>query len=104
MSLKTRETNASLSSGYTSEGLEKDGPRATLVATFSGLTTTRSAWIEQSVDGDTWMKSPGSDVTLTAGQTNQMWNDDVTPRGTLLRLRVASGTGRVTTVKLLSNG
>lgn len=104
MSLQTREVNASLSGGYTSEGLQKDGPRATLAATFSGLSTTRSAWVEQSVDGNTWQKSPGSEVTLAANQTEQMWNDDVTPRGTMLRLRVASGTGTVTTVKLLSNG
>ena len=56
------------------------------------------------VDGNTWQKSPGSEVTLAANQTEQMWNDDVTPRGTMLRLHVASGTGTVTTVKLLSNG
>ena len=104
MSKKTRELNASLSGGYTSEGLQKDGPQCTFEATFSGLTGSVSAKLEESIDGNVYQEVPESATTLTAGQTVQMWNDDMMPRGVMLRIVVGSGSGMITGIKLLSNG
>lgn len=105
MSKKTRELNASLSGGYTSEGLQKDGKNCTFVAEFDGLTANTPAHLEQSVDGETpYQEVPDSATTLEAGQTVQNWNDDMLPRGTMLRIVVGSGAGTIVNIKLLSNG
>lgn len=105
MSLKTREVNASLSGGYTSEGLEKDGPHCTFEATFSGLTNSVSVKLEESIDGNVYQEVPESATTLAAGETVQMWNDDMLPRGMMLRIVVgSSANGTITGIKLLSNG
>lgn len=104
MSLKTRELNVSLAGGYTSEGLKKDGSHGTFVAIFSDMQGGADAKLQQSVDGDHWSDVPESAVTIAAGQTEQMWNDSVTPRGTLLRLVVGADLqGTLDAIKLLSN-
>lgn len=106
MSKKTRELNASLSGGYTSEGLQTDGENFTFAAMFDGLTANTPAHLEQSVDGETpYQEVPDSATTLEAGQTVQNWNGNNTvPRGTMLRIVVGSGSGTITQIKLLSNG
>ena len=105
MSLKTRELNASLTSGYTSEGLQKDGKNCIFVAEFDGLTANIPAHLEESVDGETYQEVPDSATTLGAGQTVQMWNDGMLPRGTMLRVVIGSAeAGTIVGIKLLSNG
>lgn len=104
MSKKTRELNASLAGGYTSEGLQKDGKNCTFSAEFDGLAANTPAHLEQSVDGEIYQEIPESATTLEADQTVQNWNDDMLPRGTMLRIVVGSGPGTITKIKLLSNG
>lgn len=104
MSLKTKQLNASLANGFTTEGLQKDGNNATFLATFSGVATATEAKLQQSIDGDIWSDIPGSEATIQVAQTEQMWNDDITPRGILLRLVVGpSANAQLVTIKLLSN-
>lgn len=104
MSLKTRKPQASLSEGYTSEALHKDGSRSTFVALFSDLAGGAEAKLQQSVDGQHWSDLPNSETTLEASQTEQMWNDDITPRGTAVRIVVgADATGSLEAIKLLSD-
>lgn len=105
MSLKKRELSASLVGGYTSEGLQKDGERGTFEATFTGLSSSVNAHLEQSVDGENYQKIPESDAIIETGQAIQIWNDDITPRGTMLRIVVESAaSGTINGIKLLSNG
>lgn len=104
MSLKTRELNASLNEGYISDGLQKDGGHGTFVAEFETLNGETAAKLQQSVDGKHWSDMPNSEVTLGNGQQEQMWNDDITPRGTVIRIVIgADVTGSIVAIKLLSN-
>lgn len=104
MSLKTKQHNASLANGFTTEGLQKDGSNATFVAVFSNVDQNTEAKLQQSVDGDIWSDIPGSEATIQPDQTEQMWNDDITPRGIMLRLVVGpSANAQLLTIKLLSN-
>ena len=101
--LDTKELNASLSGGYTSEGLQKEGQKMTFLAVFSGLSGTTTARLEQSVDGATYNEIPDSEVTVASGSSQQMWNDcGVLPSGSFVRVRVNSISGTLVRIKMLS--
>jgi|GEM_PF-2323261 len=101
--LKTLETNASLAGGYTSEGLQKEGPRMTLMASFRGLSEATTARLEQSVDGTSYNEIPGSEATISAGTSEQMWNDcGMLSEGSYVRVSVDAVSGTLYLIKMLS--
>jgi len=103
MSLDTQNINASLVGGLTSDGLTKNGSHATFLALFDAVESTAVAVLEQSPDGANWSELEESEVTIEPGQTEQMWVENNTPRGTLLRLKITETTGTLVAIKLLSN-
>jgi hypothetical protein len=94
--------SASLSGGYTSDGLQKQGPRMTFMAVFSGLTGQTKARLEQSVDGTKYNEIPDSETTIASGNSEQMWNDIMLPEGSFVRLAVDAVAGTLTEIKMLS--
>lgn len=101
--LDTKELNASLSEGYTSDGLQKQGPRMTFMAAFSGLTGQTKARLEQSVDGTKYNEIPDSETTVPAGDSEQMWNDcGILPEGSFVRMTVDAVSGTMVEIKMLS--
>lgn len=100
--LHVKEINQSLAGGYTSEGLQKQGPKMTFMAAFSGLTGQTKARLEQSVDGTKYNEIPDSETTIAPGDSEQMWNDIMLPEGSFVRLTVDAVSGTLTEIKMLS--
>ena len=100
--LETLKPSASLSGGYTSDGLQKQGPKMTFMAAFSGLTGQTKARLEQSVDGTNYNEIPDSEATIAPGESEQMWNDIMLPEGCFVRLSVDAVRGTLTEIKMLS--
>ncbi|MCQ2309134.1 MAG: hypothetical protein MJZ78_04055 [Bacteroidales bacterium] len=102
MGLNTKTLNESLETGYVSEAFQKDGKNTTFVATFSNLTGTPTAKLQQSVECRVWSDVPRSSIMLDEGQGEQMWNENILPEGIWLRLVVGAAGGELTTIKMLS--
>ena len=102
MGLNTKTLNESLATGYVSEAFQKDGKNTTFVATFSNLTGTPTAKLQQSVECHVWSDVPGSSITLEDGQGEQMWNENILPEGIWLRLVVDAAGGELSTIKMLA--
>ncbi len=100
--LHVKEINQSLASGYTSVGLRKVGRNMTIVAMFSGITGGETVKLQQSVDGRVFQDIPNSEVALEANQGEQMWNENILPEGTFVRILVSQSAGVLTTIKTLS--
>ena len=100
--LHAKKINESLTGGYTSCGLQKQGPRMTFMAVFSGLTGQTKARLEQSVDGTKYNEIPDSETTIASGDAEQMWNDIMLPEGSFVRLKVDAVSGTLTEIKMLS--
>lgn len=106
MSLKTKQLNADLADGITTQGLLKDGLHGTFAATFTDISGDITARLQQSVDGDAWADVPNSETTLTTADTERLWTDNIMPRGTMVRLVIDNpghNTGTLVAIKLLSN-
>ena len=102
MSLNTQTINATLGNEYVSPGIAKDGSKATFLAIFRDMHAA-TAILEQSPDGVNWGEIEESELTIEDGQTEQMWVENITPRGTMLRLKLSETTGSLVAIKLLSN-
>ncbi|MBR4137851.1 MAG: hypothetical protein IKU05_05510 [Bacteroidales bacterium] len=103
MSLDTLPIESNLDNGFVTQGLIKNGSKGTFLAIFKDITGEATALLEQSPDGESWSEIEESELTITEGQTEQMWVENIMPRGTMLRLKLTQTTGVLVAIKLLSN-
>lgn len=100
--LSVNTINKSLAEGFTSEAYRKGGRSMTVVAVFTGITGNPVVKLQQSVEGRVFQDIPKSNVTLEAGQGQQMWNESILPEGTFVRIVVGQDAGELSTIKILS--
>lgn len=100
--LSVNTINQSLAEGFTSEAYRKGGRSMTVVAVFTGITGNPVVKLQQSVEGRVFQDIPKSNVTLEAGQGQQMWNESILPEGTFVRIVVGQDAGELSTIKILS--
>ena len=100
--LHVNTINQSLSEGFTSEAFRKEGRSMTVVAVFTGITGNPVVKLQQSVEGRVFQDIPKSNVTLEAGQGQQMWNESILPEGTFVRIVAGQDAGELSTIKTLS--
>ncbi len=100
--LSVNTINQSLAGGFTSEAYRKGGRSMTVVAVFTGITGNPVVKLQQSVEGRVFQDIPKSNVTLEAGQGQQMWNESILPEGTFVRIVVGQDAGELSTIKILS--
>jgi len=100
--LHVKTINQSLAEGFTSEAFRKEGRSMTVVAVFTGITGNPVVKLQQSVEGRVFQDIPKSNVTLEAGQGQQMWNESILPEGTFVRIVAGQDAGELSTIKTLS--
>lgn len=100
--LHVNTINQSLAEGFTSEAFRKEGRSMTVVAVFTGITGNPVVKLQQSVEGRVFQDIPKSNVTLQAGQGQQMWNESILPEGTFVRIVAGQDAGELSTIKILS--
>lgn len=100
--LHVKQISESLEEGYTSEAFQKSGRNMTVLAMFSGIEGGETVKLQQSVEGRVFQDIPKSEVTLEAGQGEQMWNDGILPEGTFVRIVAGESAGKLEIIKILS--